>query len=225
MRNTILLFSILSICTIVNAQKLSTTELSAGLKEALTVSANNASKAAQQQDGFFKNEKIKIPFPPEAIALKNTLDKMGAQNETEKLIETLNRGAEEACKNASPILIDAIKSITIEDGANILHGNDSAATQYLKQHTLTQLQQTFKPTVVAALKKVEVTKYWDPLVSKYNKIPFVKKQNADLETYVTNKAIDGLFTLIAGEEQNIRQHPVAQTSKLLKTMFKTGIKE
>lgn len=190
-----------------------------GLKEALTVGTNNSSSSASKVDGFLKNSKIKIPFPQEAIDMKNTLDKLGLQKQTTKFVETLNRGAEEAAKQSAPIFLDAIKKMTIGDGFAILNGKDTSATSYLKTKTSNELMAAFQPKVKEALQKVNVTKYWKPLMTKYNKIPGVKKQNPDLDSYVTGKAMEGLFTLIADEEIKIRKDPAARVSDILKKVF------
>jgi len=198
---------------------LSNDDIIKGLKEALSVGTNNSSSAASKLDGFYKNPKITIPFPHEAIEMKNTLDELGLKSQTDKFVETLNRGAEEASKQAAPIFLNAITNMTITDGLTILRGKDTAATSYLKGKTNAQLAAAFLPTVKAALQKVQVTKYWNPLVTKYNKIPLVQKQNPDLDKYVTAKAIDGLFTLIAEEEAKIRKDPAAQVTDILKKVF------
>ena len=181
--------------------------------------AEKASAAAAKVDGYYKNPKITIPFPPEAVEVKNTLDKLGMQEQTQKFVETLNRGAEEAAKKAAPIFIDAITKMSIGDGFTILNGKDTAATSYLKGRTSAQLMETFRPIIKEALQKVEVTKYWTPLITAYDKVPFVKKQNPDLEAYVTQKAMEGLFLLIAEEEMKIRKDPAARVSDILKKVF------
>ena len=198
---------------------LSNDDIVGGLKQALNVGTNNSTASASKVDGYYKNPKISIPFPKEAQQMKNTLDKIGMQAQTSKFVETLNRGAEEAAKNAAPIFLSAITSMSLDDGLAILKGSDSAATMYLKAKTLSQLTDAFRPVVKAALQKVDVTKYWNPLITAYDKVPFVKKQNPDLDAYVTQKALDGLFVLIAEEEVKIRKDPAAQVTDLLKKVF------
>lgn len=194
-------------------------EVIRGLKEALTVGTNNSSASASQLDGFYKNQLITIPFPEEAKKVKNMAENLGLQKQVDKFVLTLNRAAEEAAKDAAPIFIGAIKSITISDGFTILKGSDDAATRFLKEKTSLQLFNTFKPTVKSAIQKVEVTKYWNPIITKYNKIPMVQRLNPDLDEYVTQKALEGLFTLIAQEELKIRKDPVARVSNILKRVF------
>ncbi|MFH1319217.1 MAG: DUF4197 domain-containing protein [Bacteroidota bacterium] len=205
---------------VVNKDKsLTNQEVINGLKEALSIGTNNSSSKASKADGFFKNPEIKIPFPPEAVKMEIKLRQLGMGSQVDKFILTLNRAAEEASKEAASIFINAIKGMTISDGIGVLKGADNAATQYLKDKTSTDLKVKFKPVVNRAIQKVEVTKYWNPLITKYNKIPFVEKLNPDIEEYATQKALDGLFTLIAQEELKIRKDPLARVTDLLKRVF------
>jgi hypothetical protein len=194
-------------------------EVIQGLREALKVGTNNSTASASKVDGFFKNQSIKLLFPPEAKDMEQKLREIGMGGQCDKFIETLNRGAEEASKSAGSIFVDAITKLTITDGVKILKGADNAATQYLKDNTTTQLKTAFLPIVKAALDKVEITKYWNPLTTAYDKIPFVTKVNLDLNAYVTAKAIDGLFKLIADEEYKIRKDPAARITDILKKVF------
>lgn len=200
-------------------KKLTNAEVIKGLKEALTVGTNNSTALASKVDGFYGNSKIRIPFPEEAIKVKNTLSDLGMQSQVKKFEETINRAAEEAAKQAAPIFMEAIKGMSIGDGFKILKGADNAATKYLQDKTSAQLKEKFKPVVKNAISKVEVTKYWNPLMTKYNKIPTVQKVNPDLDEYITLKAMQGLFTLIADEELKIRKDPVARVTDLLKKVF------
>lgn len=194
-------------------------EIIKGLKEALTIGSKNSSDKASQADGFYKNPQIKIPFPKEAQQMEQTLNSMGMTQQTKDFVKALNRAAEDAAKKAAPIFADAIMKMTITDGVNIVKGSDDAATQYLRQNTSSPLKEAFKPVVKSSLQKVEITKYWSPLTKSYNKLPMVKKVNPDLDEYVTQKAMDGLFTLLAQEELKIRKDPVARTTDLLKKVF------
>ncbi|MBK8847847.1 MAG: DUF4197 domain-containing protein [Bacteroidetes bacterium] len=202
-----------------NGNNLSNDEVIKGLREALTVGANNGSSKASKTDGFFKNTLIKILMPPEAKNMEAMLRKVGAGKQVDVFVMQLNRAAEDASKSAAPIFLDAIKKITINDGLQILNGNDDAATRFLQKGTNAQLLAAFTPIVKASLSKVQITKYWNPLATKYNKIPLAKKVNPNLENYVTGKAIEGLFKLIAQEETKIRKDPMAQVSDLLKKVF------
>lgn len=198
---------------------LTTDEIVKGLKEALTVGTNSSTASASKVDGFLKNTKIKIPFPADAKAMETKLRAMGMGDQCDKFIESINRGAEEAVKSAAPIFLDAITNLSITDGLSILKGSNDAATKYLKDNTTASLKIKFKPIVEAALKKVEVTKYWNPLTTKYNKLPLVTKVNPNLDDYVTGKAIDGLFVLIAEQELLIRTDAGSRISDILKKVF------
>ncbi|MCD9019974.1 DUF4197 domain-containing protein [Parachryseolinea silvisoli] len=198
---------------------LTTTEVANGLKEALVKGISNGSDMASQLDGYFKNPKIKIPFPPEVKKVEDKLRQIGLGGEVDKFVMTLNRGAEDAAKEAKPIFIAAIKQMTIQDAWAILRGSDNAATEYLKRTTSSLLYDKFKPVIQNSLNKVNATKYYGDIVTRYNKIPLVEKVNPDLTDYATNKAMDGLFLLIAEEEKKIRLDPVARTTELLKKVF------
>jgi hypothetical protein len=199
--------------------QLSSEEIAKGLKEALTNGISKGSDLVSKVDGYFKNPEIKLPFPPEAKKAEDKLRAIGMGAEVDNFILTLNRAAEDAAKEAKPIFVDAIKAMTIQDAAGILKGNDDAATQYLKKTTTASLKSKFKPVVKNSLEKVNATKYYADLIKTYNKIPLVQKLNPDLDEYATDKAIEGLFIMIAKEEKNIRKNPVARTSDLLKKVF------
>lgn len=144
---------------------------------------------------------------------------IGLGSEVDRFILTLNRGAEEAAKEAKPIFIQAIRSMTIDDAWAILKGEPDAATQYLRRTTSAQLREKFKPVIQNALNKVNATRYYSDLINRYNQIPFVDKINPNLDDYATDKAIDGLFLMIAKEEKLIREDPMARTTDLLKRVF------
>ncbi len=198
---------------------LSKSDVISGLKEALVIGATNSAKRASRMDGYYRNPKIKIPFPPDARKVKNAVEAIGMKKQSDKFVETLNRAAEMAAKEAAPIFLSAIKGMTISDGFQILKGRNDAATEYLRRKTSAQLALKFRPIVKRAIDKVHVTKHWSPLVSSYNKIPLVKKANPDLNDYVTQMALDGLFKLIAGEEAKIRNNPAARVTTLLQRVF------
>ncbi|MBL4587519.1 MAG: DUF4197 domain-containing protein [Flavobacteriales bacterium] len=198
---------------------LSQDQIIKGLKEALAVGSKNAGASASKLDGFNKNQKIRIPFPPEVNQVKSAVEKVGLKPQVDKFVETLNRAAEEAAKEAAPIFVNAIISMNISDGLNILNGADNAATQFLQKGTTPQLKAKFEPIVKKAIDKVQLTKYWNPIINQYNRVPFVKKVNPDLEAYVLEKAIAGMFVLVAEEEAKIRKDPAARVSDILKTVF------
>ncbi len=194
-------------------------EVIKGLREALTVGTNNSSGVASKVDGFYKNPKIFIPWPEEAKDMKVKLTKMGMTKKIAEFETSLNRAAEEAALKAAPVFIDAITNMSVSDGFAILKGVDTAATNYLRKTTYSPLKDKFLPVVKEAVAKVKVTSYWQPLATAYNKLPGVKKQNPNLDEYVTNKAINGLMLLIADEEIKIRKDPIARVTDLLKKVF------
>lgn len=194
-------------------------EVGGGLKEALINGISKGADLVSLTDGYFKNPEIKIPFPPEIKKVEDKLRQLGFGNKVDDFVMTLNRGAEEAAKEAKPIFINAIKQMTIQDAWALLKGEPDAATQFLKRTTTPQLREKFSPVVQTALNKVSATKYYGDVVSTYNKIPFIEKVNPDLNAYATDKAIEGLFVMIAKEEKNIRENPVARTTDLLKKVF------
>ena len=198
---------------------LSSEEIGAALKEALTNGISKGSDLVSQVDGYFKNPEIKLPFPPEARKAEERLRQMGLGNEVDKFILTLNRAAEDAAKEAKPIFVSAIKQMTIQDAAGILKGEKDAATQYLRRTTSSALKEKFQPVVKNSLEKVNATKYYSDLINTYNKVPLVQKMNPNLNEYATDKAIGGLFIMIAREEKNIRDNPGARTTELLKKVF------
>lgn len=202
-----------------SSSALSSADVIKGLKEALTVGANNSISLTSKLDGFNKNPLIFIPWPSEAIVMKERLSQLGFQNQITDFETSLNRAAEEATKNAVPVFVNAITNMSISDGFAILNGNDTAATHYLREKTYTGLKERFAPTVTDAINKVKVTSYWSPLITTYNKIPGIKPQNPNLNEYVTDKAINGLMTLIAQEETKIRKDPMARVTDILKKVF------
>lgn len=198
---------------------LSQAEVAEGLKQALSQGISKGAAQASKTDGYYRNPKIKLPFPEDVQKVEQKLRQIGLGSEVDKFILTLNRGAEEAAKEAKPIFIDAIKSMSIQDAWAILKGDDNAATEYLRRTTGTKLRAKFQPVISQALDKTEATRYYGNIVSTYNQLPGVQRVNPDLEDYATSKAIDGLFLLVAEEEKNIRENPVARTTELLKKVF------
>ncbi|MDF3823191.1 DUF4197 domain-containing protein [Leptospira sp. 96542] len=198
---------------------LTAAEVGRGLKDALVQGVGRGVDLLSQTDGYFGNAEVRIPFPADLKKLEDTLRKVGLGDEVDRFVRTLNRGAEEAAKEARPIFVAAITSMTIEDAWGILRGDDNAATAYLQKTTTPQLTQKFRPIMQKALDKTSATQYFGDLVKRYNQIPLVQKINPDLNAYATDRAIQGLFVQIAKEEKNIRQNPVARTTDLLKRVF------
>lgn len=194
-------------------------EVISGLKEALTVGITNAVITSSKEDGFYGNSLIKIPLPQEMEKVNKTLRDLGLGSLMDDFEMSLNRAAEKASAEATDIFVNAIKQMTFQDAIAIWKGEEDAATQYLKRTTYAQLNTAFKPIASQAINQVDVTKYWDDIANVYNNIPLVKPINPDLDQYVTDKAIDGLFTLVAQEEKKIREDPVARVSDILVKVF------
>lgn len=194
-------------------------EVSQGLKEALNRGVTNGVNTLSARDGYFKSP-YKILLPPEA---RNVADRLrnvpGFSNLENELLERINRGAEEAAKEAGPIFLSAIRAMTFQDAFNILMGPDNAATDYLRRTTHQQLYDKFNPVMVRALDNIGANKLWRDATTTYNQIPLVNKVNTDLDDYVTTEALKGLFAKIEEEEKNIRRNPVARTTALLQKVF------
>lgn len=190
-----------------------------GIKEALVNGTGESVKVVSVLDGYWGNPEIKIPFPAEAKEMESKLRAIGMAKKVDEFNESMNRAAEKAATEAKPIFIAAIKGMTVKDAINIVKGADNAATMYLKNTTSPELIIKFQPVIKTSLDNVNATKYWSDLITIYNKIPLVKKMNPNLTEYVTQKAIDGLFIMIAKEEIKIRKDPMARTSELLKRVF------
>ena len=197
-------------------------EVISGLKEALNVGIKNAVNLSSVTDGFLKNDVIRLPFPPDAIKVREKAINFGLSKQVATFEETMNRAAEEATKKALPIFIDAIKNMSVSDGFSILKGGDGAATKFLKSQTSNQLVIAFAPVVKEATTKVQLTAYWNPIITRYNSAMTLsggQKLDPDLDAYITQKAIDGLFYLVETEENKIRKDPLARVSDILVKVF------
>ena len=197
-------------------------EVISGLKEALNVGIKNAINLSSVTDGFLKNDMIRLPFPPDAIKVREKALNFGLSKQVATFEETLNRAAEEATKKALPIFIDAIKNMSVSDGFSILKDGEGAATKFLKSQTSNQLVIAFAPVVKEATTKVQLTAYWNPIITRYNSAMSLsggQKLNPDLDAYITQKAIDGLFYLVEVEENKIRKDPIARVSDILVKVF------
>lgn len=194
-------------------------EAALGIKEALNQGLGKAVNQLNVTDGFFKSA-YKILLPPEAQKIENTLRNIGLNSMVDKAILSINRGAEDAAGKATPIFIDAIRRMTLNDAINLVRGGDTSATHFFREKTTAQLTAAFRPVIQNSLDQVEATKYYGDMVTRYNSIPTTfKKLNPDLAGYVTARATDAVFNLIAKEEKNIRENPAARTSELLKKVF------
>lgn len=198
---------------------LSEDEVGAGLKEALTQGVEKGVAQLSQADGYFKDPQIKIPMPDEAKKVETKLRKLGQGEKVDEAILSMNRAAEDAASSAKDLFVSAIKGMTINDAMNILKGDDDAATNYLRKSTNSALVEKFRPIIKISLDKVGATKHWETVFSTYNKVPFVDKVNPNLEEYVTDKAITGLFIQVAKEELQIRKNPASRSTDLLKKVF------
>ncbi len=194
-------------------------DISGGLKEALNNGINKQVTKLTAVDGFYKNEMVKILLPEELQKVDAGLRKIGLGKLADDGLRAINRTAEDAVKQATPIFVDAIKGMTFTDAKNILMGNESAATTYLQSSTSTALYAKFNPVIKNSFAKVGADKVWANIITKYNAIPLVKKVNPDLTDYTTNKAMEGVFKMISVEEKNIRTDLNSRTSDLLKKVF------
>lgn len=195
------------------------TEMSAGLKEALVKGTTSGVSLLHKEGGYLEKPSLKIPFPKELDHVASKLIDLGFESQVDQLVVSLNRAAEDAVIEAKPIFVDAISAMTFADVRNILVGEDTAATHYLKANTSADLKQAFQPKIANSLDKVNATKYWSDLTGIYNKIPFITKVNEDLSDYVTSRALEGLFMQIAQEEMSIRENPLERSTDLLKKVF------
>jgi hypothetical protein len=205
-----------------NTPALSNSEVISGLKEALSVGIKNSVNLTSVTDGFLGNTEIRLPFPPDAIKVKEKAIDLGLQGQVDKIETTLNRAAEEATKEAMPIFINAITNMSVSDGFAILKGGNGAATQFLKDNTSAQLMTAFAPKVQEAIERVKLTEYWNPVAAKYNTAMTLtggEKVETDLNAFVTQRAIDGLFTMVEKEENKIRLNPAARVTDLLAKVF------
>ena len=194
-------------------------EAATALRDALNNGINNSVEIVSKVDGYLQNPEIKIPFPPEAKKIEDRLRSLGLNKLVDDAILFINRAAEDAATEAKPIIIQAIKNMTVKDAINIVKGKEDEGTNYLKKNTFDSLYKKFIPPIEISLEKVNATKHWSTVINRYNKIPLVQKVNPDLDDYVTRKALDGLFIMIAKEEKKIREKPLARVTETLKKVF------
>jgi hypothetical protein len=197
---------------------LSSDQIVSGLKEALSLGAQKSGDKLSAVDGFFKDAAVKILLPQQIQDVEKKMRMLGLGKLVDNAELSMNRAAEDAAKSAAPIFLDAIKQMTVMDALNILRGTDTAATGYLRKTTTTQLTTAFMPVIEASLKKTDAAKYWNDVFSAYNKVSS-KKVDTDINSYVTSKALDGVFYYVAQEEISIRKDPAARVTDILKTVF------
>ena len=198
---------------------LSQAEIGSGLKEALNNGITKQVSKLTATDGFFKNEAVKILLPEELQTVDKKLRQIGMSKLADEGLKVINRAAEDAVKEATPIFVDAVKQMTFNDAKNILMSNESSATTYLQNTTSTALYAKFNPVIKNSYTKVGADKVWSQIITKYNSIPFVTKVNPDLTDYTTNKAMEGVSKMIAVEEKDIRTNLSSRSSDLLKKVF------
>ena len=196
-----------------------TLDIAGGLKEALNNGITKQVSKLTATDGFYKNAAVKILLPEELQKVDKGLRSIGLSSLADEGLKVLNRAAEDAVKEATPIFVDAVKGMTFTDAKNILMGNQNSATTYLQNSTTTALYGKFNPVIKNSFSKVGADKVWANIISKYNSIPLVKKVNPDLTDYTTTKALEGVFKMVAVEEKNIRTDLNSRSSDLLKKVF------
>ncbi len=195
------------------------TEIASGLRQALDNGIDKQVTKLTDENGFYSNQLVRIGLPPELQKVDRTLRDVGLDALADEGLKVLNRAAEDAVKEATPIFVNAVKEITFADARNILLGNDTAATAYLNEKTELALYGKFNPVITNSLDRVGATRVWTNIIEKYNALPLTTNVNPDLADYVTKEALDGVFTMIAIEEQEIRNNLAARTSQLLQRVF------
>lgn len=190
-----------------------------GLKQALTDGSAVAVKMLGQDNGYFGNAKVKIPLPPSLQKIESGLRMMGMKKQADELVLSMNRAAEAAAPEARQLLVDAVKKMSVQDAKSILTGGDTAATDYFRRTTQDQLTQRFLPIVKKSTERVGLAQQYNSLAGQGASLGLVKKDDATIETYVTRKALDGLYLMIAEQEKAFRQNPVGASSAIVKKVF------
>ena len=190
-----------------------------GLKEALSIGTTNAVSATSAVDGYFANAAIKILVPEKARKAAGLLQKVGFRQEVDDFVLSMNRAAEKAAPQARARFVDAIRGMTFDDARGILRGGDTAATDYFRRKTRQKLYDDFHPVISKSMDEVGVTRSYKRMMGKYASLPFARAESLDLDRYVTEKALDGLFYMVGQEEKKIRTDPAARVTDLLKTVF------
>lgn len=228
MKKIILVFSVLIFSSCAELQTIaenypqtgvSNTEIASGLRQALDMGIEKQVTKLTEENGFYSNELVRITLPPELQKVDKTLRDVGLDALAYEGLKVLNRAAEEAVKEATPIFVNAVQEITFNDARNILLGQENAATLYLTGKTKEPLYSKFNPVVTNSLEKVGATQVWSNIISRYNSLPLTNNVNPDLANYVTNQALEGVYTMIAIEEKEIREKVSARTTNLLQRVF------
>lgn len=194
-------------------------EIAQGLREALNMGIEKQVDKLALENGFFKNELVKILLPQELQKVDKTLRDVGLGNLADEGLRIINRAAEDAVGEATPIFVEAVKGITFNDARQILLGSDNAATQYLEGSTKTKLYEKFNPIIKNSFQKVGANQIWSNIITKYNNLPLTNNVNPDLTDYTTTQALSGVYTMIAVEEKEIRTKISSRTTDLLKKVF------
>lgn len=202
-----------------NTSALDNTQIASGLKEALSVGTKNAVAQVAKPGGYLENAAIKILLPPNLRSAEKVLRAAGQGPKIDDFIASMNHAAESASPEAAGIFADAVKQMTIDDARKLLNGNNTAITDYFKEKTSVQLATAFRPHVEAAMSSNGVTQKYQALVGQAPKLPFMNSSNLDINTYVVNKALDGLFYMLGQQEIQIRTNPAARSTQLLKQVF------
>tara|TARA_B100000809_G_scaffold262735_1_gene314383 strand:- start:11279 stop:11986 length:708 start_codon:yes stop_codon:yes gene_type:complete len=220
---SIFTFSCAELQNVVNSLPTETTngalDIAGGLRQALDLGIDKQVSKLTQTDGFYKNNLVKILLPEELQKVDKTLRSIGLGNLADEGIKVLNRAAEDAVKEATPVFVDAVKQITFSDAKNILLGSDNSATNYLQSKTNTALYSKFNPVIENSFQKVGADQIWETIINKYNTVPFVNKVNPDLTDYVTTEALKGVYKMIAVEEKEIRTKIGSRSTTLLQQVF------
>ena len=228
MKKIILVFSVLIFSSCAELQTIAenypqtgvrNTEIASGLRQALDMGIEKQVTKLTEENGFYSNELVRITLPPELQKVDKTLRNVGLDALADEGLKVLNRAAEEAVKEATPIFVNAVQEITFNDARNILLGQENAATLYLTGKTKEPLYSKFNPVVTNSLEKVGATQVWSNIISRYNSLPLTSNVNPDLADYVTNQALEGVYTMIAIEEKEIREKVSARTTNLLQRVF------
>ncbi len=190
-----------------------------GLKEALSIGSENAINKVSQVDGYFGNQIIKILMPEKIKNVAHALSKVGFQKQVDDFTLSMNRAAEQAAPKAAGFFVEAIKEMSFEDAGKILKGENTAATDYFREKTSKKIYNAFNPIISSSMDEVGVTKNYKELMHNFESIPFVEKKTFDLNHYVTNKALEGLFHMVGQEERKIRTDPSARVTELLRSVF------
>jgi len=206
-----------------NLEKVDENTITTALKEAISIGTDNAIKSVSKLDGYLGNEAIKVLIPDNLKMITNGLRKIGYNKPVDDFLLSMNRAAEKAAPEAKSIFINAIKEMTFDDARNILNGPDTAATDYFRKQAGDILYDAFNPIISSSVNEVGVTRYYKELADKFALMPFVKTETLNLDDYVTNKALDGLFFMIGEEEKKIRIDPKARVTELLEKVFKKTV--